>query len=105
MKGQMTFNEFMDMCEGTPRQESRIPMVDPCYYCLCNSCINNVENIYVQKDEIPDDGWEPCFFCDDCKTYDSDTSKQDMERDWCGRYRIDNHHAWENRKKIKSVRR
>ncbi len=104
MKGQMAFNEFMDICEETPRQESRIPMVDPCYYCLCNSCINNAENRYVQPDEILGNGWEPCFFCDDCKIYDNDVSKQDMERGQCARYKIDNHHAGEKRKKIKIVR-
>ena len=77
-------------------------MADPCYYCLCNSCINNAESITVNpcKDKFPDD-WEACFFCDDCRKFDGDTAKRNMERERCVRYEIDDYHAQQNRKKFR----
>ncbi len=110
MYKQMEFDEFMNIREGgigqAENRESfarRTPMVNPCYCCLCDSCINNAESITVRPDEIPD-GWEPCFFCDDCRKYDNDTTKRDMEREKCIRYSIDNYHARQKRKKIRAVK-
>lgn len=109
MKGQLRFDEFMDISEEKPRQKTsgcamyRTPMVDPCYYCLCNSCINNAESTTVNPDEIPC-VWEPCFFCDDCRVYDGDPAKKRLEREQCSRYRIDCYHAGQKRRKFKIVR-
>lgn len=111
MKGQMRFDGSMNISEEKSRQETagcvecRIPMVDPCYYCLCNSCINNAESTTVNpdRDKFPDD-WEACFFCDDCRKYDGDTTKKNMEKEQCARYEIDNHHAEQKRKKLRVVR-
>lgn len=109
MEGQLRFDEFMNISEEKPQQEirkcaeRRTPMVDPCYYCLCNSCINNAESITIIPNELPDN-WEPCFFCDDCRIYDGDTRKKNMEKAECTRYQIDDYHAKENRKKIKLVK-
>ena len=49
MKGQLTFDEFMYITEEKPpeHKQERVPMVDPCYYCLCRSCINNAESLTV----------------------------------------------------------
>ena len=109
MKGQLEFDEFMNISEEKPQQETnggvgwRTPMVDPCYYCLCNSCINNAESTTVNPDEVPYN-WNPCFFCDDCRKFDFDTAKKNMEREQCGKYEIDNYHAEQKRKNIKVVR-
>ena len=109
MKGQLRFDEFMNISEEKRQQKAdgcvgwRTPMVDPCYYCLCNSCINNAESITVNHDEVPYD-WKPCFFCDDCKMFDGDSTKRNMERNQCIRYEINNHHAEQNRKKFRVVR-
>lgn len=106
MKGQMRFDEWMNIFEEKtfPNPvEYKIPMVDPCYYCACNTCINNVENFKVTPDEVPDD-WNPCFFCDECRKFDGDTSKKCMEREQCIRYEISNYHAEQNRKRLKVVR-
>lgn len=110
MYRQLGFDEFMNIQEEEAGQakgrESAVlkpQMVNPCYYCLCDSCINNAESITARPDEIPD-GWEPCFFCDDCRKYDGDAIKRDMEREKCIRYSIDNYHAEQNRKKIKIMR-
>ena len=63
MKGQLIFDEFMNITEEKPpeHKQERVPMVDPCYYCLCRSCINNAESRTITPDELPYD-WQPCFF-------------------------------------------
>ena len=80
-------------------------MADPCYYCLCNSCINNAESTTINfgRNKFPDD-WEACFFCDDCRKFDGDTSKRNMEREQCDRYEIDDYHAEQKRKKFRVVK-
>lgn len=47
MNGQLKFDEFMNITEEKPSEhkQERVPMVDPCYYCLCMSCINNAESL------------------------------------------------------------
>lgn len=107
----MRSDEFVNIYEERPQQktsgriEQRTPMVDPCYYCLCNSCINNIESITVNsdRDKFPDD-WKVCFFCDDCRKFDGDTAKRNMEREQCDRYEIDAYHVEKNRKKFKVVK-
>lgn len=105
----MKFDEFMNILEETLQQETscgvrwRTPMVDPCYYCLCNSCVNNAESTTINSDEVPYE-WEPCFLCDDCRVYDGDTRKRNLEREQCSRYRIDNYHAGQKRRKFRIVR-
>lgn len=104
MKGQLTFDEFMNIAEEKPpeHKQKRVPMVDPCYYCLCRSCINNAESRTITPDELPYD-WQPCFFCDMCRNFDGE-SPEDMERAECSEYVIDNYHAEQNRKKLRIVR-
>ena len=104
MKGQLIFDEFMNITEEKPpeHKQERVPMVDPCYYCLCRSCINNVESRTITPDELPYD-WQPCFFCDICRNFDGE-SPEDMERTECSEYVIDNYHAEQNRKKLRIVR-
>lgn len=108
MKRQLRFDEFMNISEEKSRQETvecRTPMEGPCYYCLCNSCINNGESTTVNPgmDKFPDD-CEACFFCDDCWKFDGDTAKRNMEREQCDRYEIDDYHAEQNRRKFRIVR-
>lgn len=73
INGQFVFDEFMNISEEQKTCAEivmpRTQMLDPCYYCLCNSCINNAESVTITPDEIPDD-WNPCFFCDMCRKYD-----------------------------------
>lgn len=82
--------------------QKRGPMVDACYYCLCNTCMNNAESMTLTPDELPYD-WKPCFFCDECSRFGNDCHK-DMKRKQCERYVIDNFHAEKNRKNFKIVR-
>lgn len=106
MKGQLVFDEFMNITEEKMHQNTsnwRVPMVDPCYYCLCNSCIYNVENRSIKPEEYPYN-WEPCFYCDECRNFNGDITKKNMEREQCSRYKIDSYHAQINRKKFRSVR-
>lgn len=74
----------------------------PCYYCLCRSCINNAESLTVNPEEVPYD-WHPCFFCDICNNFDGE-SPENMEREECHEYVIDDYHARQNRKKFRIVR-
>jgi hypothetical protein len=106
MKGQLGFDEFLNISEEEQTNKevetrpTRVPMVDPCYYCLCNSCVNNVENIRVKPNDTYCD-WKPCFQCDNCRIYDGDSSKKNMEVASCDRYVIDNYHAVQNRKQFR----
>lgn len=104
MKGQLIFDGNMNIVEEKAVQNvnPRIPMVDPCYYCLCNSCINNAESMTITSDELPYD-WKPCFFCDICRNFDGE-SPENMEREECSEYVVDNYHAVQNRKKLRIVR-
>lgn len=77
--------------------------MEECYYCLCDSCVNNVENFKVKSNETPHN-YEPCFCCDDCRVFDGDIAKRNMKRVKCDRYKIDNYHAEKNRKKFKIVK-
>ena len=100
----VTFDKFMNITEEKPSEhkQERVPMVDPCYYCLCRSCINNAESLTVNPEEVPYD-WHPCFFCDICNNFDGE-SPENMEREECHEYVIDDYHARQNRKKIRIVR-
>lgn len=102
MRGQLKFDELMNISEEIEKKNnSRIVMVDSCYYCLCNSCVNNAESTTVLPDEISDD-YQPCFLCDECKFYD-DKNDKIMETEVCHKYLIDNYHALKKRKKFKSI--
>jgi hypothetical protein len=102
MNGQLKFDEFMNITEEKPSEhkQERVPMVDPCYYCLCRSCINNAESLTVNPEEVPYD-WHPCFFCDICNNFDGE-SPENMEREECHEYVIDDYHARQNRKKFRT---
>lgn len=109
MKGQLRFNEFMRISEEGTQQEGigqrPIKQRPPCYYCLCDSCVNNIYNFNAKSSEIPYDQKQmPCFTCEDCRIYDGDTAKGIMEIEQCYRYKIDNYHAERNRKKIRIVK-
>lgn len=99
MNGQLKFDEFMNITEEKPSEQKkdRVQMEDLCYYCLCNSCINNAESRTITPAELPYD-WKPCFFCDICKNFDGE-SAENMEREECREYVIDDYHAKQNRKK------
>lgn len=104
MKGQMKFDEFMNITEEKTLEQpkTRVPMEDPCYYCLCNSCINNAESRTITPDELPYD-WKPCFLCDICRNFDEE-SHENKERIKCSEYVIDDYHARNNRQKLRIVR-
>lgn len=74
----------------------------PKQFGLCRSCINNAESLTVNPEEVPYD-WHPCFFCDICNNFDGE-SPENMEREECHEYVIDDYHARQNRKKIRIVR-
>ena len=104
MKGQLRFDEFMNIIEEQPVPnvvECRPLMADPCYYCLCNSCINNAESLTIHPDELPYD-WNPCFLCDECIKFDGKELKN-MCRTKCIKFEIDNYHADLNRKKFRVI--
>lgn len=95
-------NPNLNSLRNSEHKQERVPMVDPCYYCLCRSCINNAESLTVNPEEVPYD-WHPCFFCDICNNFDGE-SPENMEREECHEYVIDDYHARQNRKKFRIVR-
>ena len=75
-------------------------MVDPCYYCLCRSCINNAESLTVNPEEVPYD-WHPvlllAIYCNNLME-----RAQKIWKEECEEYMIDDYHARKNREKAKS---
>lgn len=102
MNGQMRFDNLMNITIEQPEKIThRTTMVDPCYYCLCNSCIGNVESLTVKPQEISDKT-KICFRCDECSAYcGKDKGKKYLEKIECAEYQIDDYHAEKNRKKFK----
>ena len=56
MKGQLKFDDLGNIYCAYEKSEQyhsqRVPMVYPCYYCLCNSCVNNTESITISPKEF-----------------------------------------------------
>lgn len=68
------------------------------YKCLCDSCVNEVNNTYSSPGEM----LEPCFHCEEeCYLYDHGQTKDISNVYECARYRITEYHARHNRSKIR----
>ena len=69
--------------------------------CLCKSCANDVDNRWAKANECV----QPCTHCEDeCFEYAHDLHKRTAKVTECRNYRITEHHAACNRKKMKIVR-
>lgn len=68
---------------------------------VCRRCGKELTE-EMNPEEAPYD-WHPCFFCDICNNFDGE-SPENMEREECHEYVIDDYHARQNRKKIRIVR-
>jgi len=70
-----------------------------CDKCLCNKCINNVDNVFKDKQNIA------CFNCDDCYYYglDDDTKSKNVKFE-CDNFIVANRYAKANRSKLKLMK-
>lgn len=75
-----------------------------CDNCLCNTCANNLEGLYITAEEIQVE----CFACDECFHYDLDAGKKSNQHQECPFYRETKYHinqrARRNRRKIKLIK-
>ncbi|MGF7011951.1 hypothetical protein M2146_002505 [Lachnospiraceae bacterium PF1-22] len=74
--------------------------VMPCANCLCDRCVNNMENMRVEICEV----LKPCFNCDECRHYDNNVMLKDRRREDCQDFTISNHEAMKIRKKIRLIK-
>ena len=70
-----------------------------CANCLCEFCVNNVEG-----DIKPGEMQEPCFNCDECRTYDGDCRKQNQCKEECSEFVMSDYGARRNRKRIRLIK-
>lgn len=84
--------------KGQQLREDKINYIFPCGGCLCNKCVNNVENINVKTGEQK----EACFNCDYCRYYDGEG--ENNKKFTCEEFEITDYEAEKTRRKIKVVR-
>ncbi len=74
----------------------------PCVNCLCEYCVNNVEQ---SPDKVKTrEMQEPCFNCDECRAYDGDYQKQNQHKDEYENFVMSDYGARRNRKRIKLIK-
>ena len=74
-----------------------------CTNCLCEYCVNNVEQLRdkVKQKEMR----EPCFNCDECRVYDGNCRRQNQCKEECVRFAMSDYGARRNRKRIKLIKK
>lgn len=80
-------------------EKVRDPVIK-CANCLCQYCTNNTN-----RDIKPGEMQEPCFNCDECRTYDGDCRKQNQHKEECTEFVMSDYGAKRNRKKIRLIKR
>lgn len=80
-------------------EKVRDPVIE-CANCLCQYCVNNVEGDKVKPREMQ----EPCFICDECRTYDGDCRKQNQRKEECAKFVMSDYGARRNRKRIRLIK-
>lgn len=76
--------------------------VIPCANCLCQYCVNNVEELRVKArlEEMQ----EPCFNCDECQVYGGDCLLRNQKKEECVNFIMSDYGAARNRKRIKLIK-
>lgn len=104
--------EIFDLIEKPQKIEQKPPqsqfdqlfekVQDPvclCANCLCEYCVNNVEQ---SRDKVnSEEMQESCFNCDECRVYDGDCRKENQRIEECVDFIMSDYGAKRNRKKIK----
>ncbi len=108
--------DIFDFIEKPPESEQKPPRTqfeqlfervkDPvflCANCLCEYCVNNVEQ---SRDKVKQgEMLEPCFNCDECRVYDRDFRKQNQRKEKCEEFVMSDYGARRNRKRIRLVKK
>lgn len=113
MYRQMDIFEFI---EKTPESEQKQPRtqfeqlfekvkcpVMLCVNCLCQYCVNNVEEVWGKVK--PEEMQEPCFNCDECRIYSGDCQLQNQQRVECMNFVMSDYGAAKNRKRITLIKK
>ena len=75
----------------------------PCANCLCQYCVNNVEEIW---DKVrPEEMQEPCFNCDECRVYSGERMLKNQRKEECENFTISDYGAGRNRKMMRLIKR
>jgi len=73
-----------------------------CANCLCQYCVNNVEEVW---DRVkPEEVQGSCFNCDECRFYSGDRMLKSKRKEKCGNFVMSDYGAERNRKKFKVLR-
>ena len=73
-----------------------------CVNCLCEYCVNNVEQPPGRVK--PGEMQEPCFNCDGCKRYSGDFWLRNQKKEECGNFVISDYGARRNRTRLKLIK-
>lgn len=96
IRGQLSFIEEQKRQKEIEVQKS---YASPCGGCVCNQCANDVNGRYKPGEMV-----EPCFNCEKCRNYDGNSMKKYNYKTECSSFKITEHHASQNRRKIKLIR-
>lgn len=76
--------------------------VSLCTNCLCNYCVNNVEQTC---DKVkPGEMQEPCFNCDECREYSGESQFANQRKEECPNFVMSDYGARRNRKQFRLIR-
>ena len=114
MYRQMDIFDFIESIEKPPESEQKPPQSqfdqlfekvrDPvckCTNCLCEYCVNNVEQ---SRDKVkPGEMQESCVNCDECRVYDGNSWKQNQRKEECVKFIMSDYGAKRNRRRIKLI--
>lgn len=113
MNRQMDIFDFIEKAQESEQEPPRSQfeqlfekIKDPvmrCANCLCQYCVNNVEEIWNKVK--PEEMQEPCFNCDECRVYDGDCQKQNQQKEECVKFFMSDYGAKRNRKRIKVIKK
>ena len=107
--------DIFDFIEKPPESEQQPPRtqfeqlfervkgpVSLCANCLCEYCVNNVEQ---SRDKvIQGEMLEPCFNCDECRIYSGDCRLRSQKKEECTNFVMSDYGARRNRKRIKLIK-
>lgn len=70
-----------------------------CVNCLCQYCVNNVEEVWEKVK--PEEMQEPCFNCDECCIWSGEHRHRQQAKENCDNFTLSDYGAERNRKKLK----
>lgn len=106
MYKQMDISDFIELpiAPKTLFEQIFEKVQDPvmnCANCLCQYCTHNAEELY--NTVTLKEAAEPCFKCDECKTYTGDCIHKEQRREQCDSFIMSDYGVNRNRKKFRVI--